>query len=329
MAIRIIGLSRRALGIALAVAMLAGCGQAQTGGAMPISSTSTQAKAHTMSGSSGDLLYVSDGRKGVRIFAFPQGDLVGIITGLVNARSQCANKYGNIFITQGGSGLGGNIVEFAHGGTSPINTLALPSFQVPQACSVDRATGNVAAVINNEEGQDNISIFLDGQGSPQVYSDPSIQDYEYCAYDDSGDLYIDGFYNGQFVLAVLPKGSDTFTSIVVNPRIASGRDLQWDGRYLAIGNVDMIYQVKLSGSKGNITNAIHMHKNNLEQFWIRGHTFVGGVPVSHGRGPQVVAFWRYPAGGIPTKVLSPSDFNLKSNITGLSISVAPSGSHKK
>jgi hypothetical protein len=108
--------------IFLALGFLAACGGSQSASSI-VPQSAAQSLGHRVSASSGDLLYVSDGREGVRIFTFPQGNFVGTITGLVNERSQCSDVDGNVFITQWGSdSQGGKIVEYAHDGAGPINT---------------------------------------------------------------------------------------------------------------------------------------------------------------------------------------------------------------
>jgi hypothetical protein len=218
----------------------------------------------------------------------------------VNERSQCSDVDGNVFITQWGSdSQGGKIVEYAHDGASPINTLTLPVFQKPQACSVDPTTGNVAAVAITAGGPDNISIWVGGQGNPQTYSDSLFENYGYCAYDNDGNLYIDGTdTSGRFIVATLRKGSSTFTTLSLKPQIDYGFDLQWRGKYLVIGALGLVYQVQLSGSSGKVVRTIHLRKDRVTQFWIEGHLLAAAVPVKgRGHGPKVVALWRYPQGG--------------------------------
>ena len=125
MEIRRLGLDRYALGIGLAVAMLAGCGGAQTtmNGAVPQGAmTVAQGWAHHASGSGGDLLYVADEGDSteVSIFTYPQGQFYGSVSGLSSAWGTCSDTSGNVYVDT----LSGLIYEFAHGSTTPKRTIS-------------------------------------------------------------------------------------------------------------------------------------------------------------------------------------------------------------
>jgi len=76
-----------------------------------------------LSGTSGEeLLYVSDDyNDDVYVFALPAGGLVGTLTGFKTPQSPCADEAGDVFIPDDGAS---DIVEYAHGGSKPIKTLA-------------------------------------------------------------------------------------------------------------------------------------------------------------------------------------------------------------
>jgi len=75
--------------------------------------------AHTRS--RGTLVYASGSCGGVCVIAYPGGQLVASIalSGIVEGEFSDAN--GDVFVTNDTQ-----VVEYAHGGTTPIKTLSLP-----------------------------------------------------------------------------------------------------------------------------------------------------------------------------------------------------------
>ncbi len=81
------------------------------------------------------MIYVSDaGSNDVDVFAFDVKNLVGQLTGFNEPQGMCSDSHGNIYVT---NTLDSNILEFAHGGTSPIRTFD-DSGEYPVDCAVNR-----------------------------------------------------------------------------------------------------------------------------------------------------------------------------------------------
>ena len=96
------------------------------------------AKGHT-------LLYVSnyDGND-VFVYTYPGGKLVGTLTGFYGPDGVCADKKGDVWIVNDyETNSGENIVEYKHGGTTPIATVYDPAY-VPTNCSVNPINGDLA-----------------------------------------------------------------------------------------------------------------------------------------------------------------------------------------
>jgi hypothetical protein len=239
--------------------------------------------------SKGDLLYISAEQPLAELCSFSR-----IQKGLWSGKSlpqrlACApTKKGNVFVAT----LDDYILEYAHGGTTPIATLDDPGYY-SEGCAVDPTTGNVA-------------VYRKAKGTPQLYSDPDFYTYWLCGYDSTGNLFVDGG-GGSAWLAELPKASRTFTNFTVNPGIESPSGVQWDGMYLAIGDgnhrgLGGIYRVSVSGSTVTIVDHVSMpgprsHRPRpIGQFWIQGDTVIGPSVLT-------VGFWPYPRGGHPTEYL--------------------------
>ncbi len=315
MAMNIIGPTRQGLGIGLAVATLAGCGQGQTVGTgmMPQSAATAGHVAHRKSwmlpeAKGQDLLYASDnGYDKVFVFSYPDGKLVGTLGGFYSPVGECVDKGGNVWITDGAPMYSHGVVyEFAHGGTNPIATLSVP-YEFPYGCSIDVNTGNLAVTY----GQSQISIFANAQGTPTTYSASSMDEMQYCGYDNRGNLFAVGVTGTwpyeRNALAELPSGESNISVLSFNRNI-DANVVQWDGAHLAVGGVARnkqpvyVYQVDVYGSNANIISTATLSNKRettvWQQFWIQGDKVIQTADHMHN-----ISIWGYPQGGKPTKTL--------------------------
>jgi hypothetical protein len=265
--------------------------------------------------SSQDLLYVTGACGGICVFSYPGGTLVGELADSNAPFGECVDKSGDVFVIDfGGEGGTAGIVEYAHGGTSPIATLTDPGYY-PQACSIDPTTGNLAvtneSAVNGDTGV--VAIYVDAKGDATDYLDPKIYYMGFCAYDDKGNLFVDGQYDhkGTFAFAEVPKGSSNFKSIKLTQRPSSPLNLQWAGKYIALADSStVIYHVTVKGSKGTLvgTTLLNGPVSGTEvQFWIQGGTIV--APYGTGTSHDEVGFWKYPTGGRVRKSIDGSEFD--------------------
>ena len=104
--------------------------------------------------------------------------LVGTLDGFSNPAGLCADTAGDVWITNEGEH---DVIEYAHGGTQPIQTLDDGSEQ-PSACSVDKKTGNLA-VLN----ADDVAVYPDASGSPTLYSGGQVYGDYALGYGAHGD----------------------------------------------------------------------------------------------------------------------------------------------
>ena len=170
------------------------------------------------------------------VYSYPRGKVEGTLTGFDVPAGECSDRAGNVFIT---SFLASEIVEYAHGGTSPIATLSDPG-EYPVGCSVDPTTGNLAVTnqLTTSYFAGDLAIYPNASGTPTTYTAPNFYYYFFCTYDNKGNLYVDGLSNGtnsstgQY--AELPAGSSNLESITIDQDIYP-LGIQWDGKYVAIG----------------------------------------------------------------------------------------------
>ena len=156
------------------------------------------------------LLYISDiGTNDVYVYSYPRGKLMGALTGFESPEGECVNKAGDVWITNTSAA---EIVEYAHGGASPIATLS-DAGQYPVGCSVNKSTGDLA-VSNSQttsSGAGSVSVYPAASGTPKTYSVPNTYYPYFLGYDSHGDLFVDGENSGftAFEFARLSKGGKT------------------------------------------------------------------------------------------------------------------------
>lgn len=327
---------RCVLGLLAATAMLAGCG----GGVPPAqqsagnSESAAQLRARAITGAPRDvrsfrpdrghswmdpdakkvaLLYVADeATNDVYVYSYPAGKLKGTLTGFNFPSGICSNKAGDVFILNGN---GTTIDVYAHGGSSELRTLDVPGY--PELnCTVDPTTGNLALGVLGGSCGDCIAVFADAQGIATTYAPSGQNGIPGCGYDNKGNLFCDAYgTSGVFELFELPQGSYNVTSISVSGTsgLRAG-PMQWDGKYLAFGSgaTGTIYQIELNGSTGIVSGSTSLSGTGwVWQFWIANtqgskHVPIGTrliAPTYGGSGGAIAGYWKYPAGGSPTKTI--------------------------
>ena len=97
----------------------------------------------------------------------------------------------------------------------------------------------------------------------------------------------------------LPKGGSKLVDLTLDQPIQSAGAVQWDGKYVAIGDQsnNTIYQFSFNGTQGTKMGSTTLGgATEVFQFWIDGKKVVG--PDTYG---SYVGVWHYPGGGSPVK----------------------------
>jgi hypothetical protein len=295
----------RALLAVTVCAVVAGCASAQpsvTPAAIQSAATSAgQWIAPEVKGR--NLLYVSEGEI-VRVYTYPGGKYVGLLG--TGAEFMCSDQYGYVYMP---TGLGGFVVVYAHGATSP--TAMLADVYIPYACSVDPNTRDVAVTGDF----DNVVMIFPyhrkrGWRFGKPHPNPAMMLASFCAYDNKGNLYVDGTdLSGNFMLAELPKASSTYQTISVNQAFQTPGGMQWDGKYLVIADrgsdsksLPTIYRFAVSGTSATEVSSTELNQSYAyAQFWIQGSKIIGNVSYDSVR---AIGYWHLPAGGSPFKTFS-------------------------
>lgn len=267
-----------------------------------------------------NLMYVSDGLDSqVDVFSYPKGKLVGTIGGFSTPQGMCADKNGNVWITSSNSY---QIFEFAHGGTTPIVTLALPGPQIAVDCSVDPSSGNLAVTSFCEYSpgkciaNGSVFVYTDLNKSPAQYFVGDAENVYFCGYDNAGNLFVDAYEgpSGPTVLGELVKGASSIELLTVDRPIYFPGGVQWDGKHIAVGDQEAgnkfassVHQLTVKGSNATVVGTTRLQGvNDGVQFWIQGKTIV--VPNYALGAPNDARVFSYPAGGSPRTIFGSGDF---------------------
>ncbi len=260
----------------------------------------------------GTALIYAGNQSYVETYSFPGGAAHGTFTvaGLVNG--MCSNSKGDVFValapkkrTKSATGF---VEEYAHGGTTPIATLQLPSRQIPVACSSDPATGNLAVTAQNSLNYTPVvAIYSNASGSPTVYTSRALGEDPQVGYDQAGDLFAT---SGANVGVELAAGKDSLKKITLAQTLGGVEHVQWDGKYWAIESFDAskhngeklferIFRVQISGSRAKVVGTSRFDAwpaSDPGQAWIQSRTILA-TPRSS------ILFWAYPSGGAPRKTI--------------------------
>ena len=296
-------------------AVLTDCGSSQVGA--PAGAAVRVGRPRTSAPQS--LLYITDlGVNDVYVYSYPDGTLIDTLTGFNSPVRDCSDALGNVYITNTESE---EILEYAHGGEEPIATFKDPGY-LPWDCSTDPTTGALAATAygTSPSNRGSVAIFAGNSDLPKLYQARGVQAYLFCAYDGQGNLFVDGLdgrYN--FVLIELRKGATKFDRIAIREHFAGLGGLQWDGRYLAIGDgSSAIYDFAIKGKKARRTHVVALKGAiDVAQFWINGATLI--APDGPNGANHDAGLWKYPKGGKPIKLIGKG---VLQNPSGATVSAA-------
>jgi hypothetical protein len=291
-----------------ATIVLNGCGgrgfEAQS---LPAGATGAAQRLSWMSPAAGNnLLYVSD-YQDVLVYDYGTDKQVGKLDYFTHAAGSCTDAKGDVFVTNDGAA---DVLEFAHGKSSPIQTLIDPT-PYPSDCAVDPSTGNLAVVNQygaSEYSPGNVAIYSGAKGKPKTYKVSGFSTYVSGTYDAQGDLVVSDLESSGIKFAMLPHGSSKFEAIT----LPHGGDwagpgfVRWDGVYFdvefAIGETSLFVWYTIKGSRGTQEG----YTSTEESGEVGGPYWLGriGGAKSVKRANQLVVClydgvsgWEYPRGG--------------------------------
>jgi hypothetical protein len=233
------------------------------------------------------------------------------LTGFKRPQGECVDAAGDVFVTNTDAST---IVEFSHGGTTPLTTLSDPG-QFPVACAVNPRTGDLAVsnLLDTGFSSSSVSIYKKAAGMPTTYPNARFYESFFLSYDDSGNVFVDGLtYDSDtsapyaFALAELKKGTGTFSMIPLATTINYPGNIVWSKKNIAIGDQEYgpteaaVYQVQLGASGGTLIGTTLLDGVcDVPQFYI-----VKTVLLAPDACKANVATFGYPAGGAHRRVVN-------------------------
>jgi hypothetical protein len=253
-----------------------------------------------------NLLYVSEYQE-VKVYAYGTDNQVGELDNFTHAAGSCTDAKGDVFVANNGAA---DILEYAHGKSTPIQTLIDPS-PYPADCAVDPSTGNLAVVNQygaSEYSPGNVAIYSGAKGKPKTYKVNGFSTYVSGTYDAHGDLLVSDVESSGIQFAMLPHAGSKFEAITLphSGQWAGPGFVRWDGAYFdvefAIGETSIFVWYTIKGSKGTQEG----YTSTEESGEVGGPYWLGriGGPKSVKRANQLVVCiydgvtgWEYPRGG--------------------------------
>jgi hypothetical protein len=304
-------LSRYALGMGAAAALLAGCGGSQpligAAGAMP---QSPEIATHAARGGSwmrreaarSDLLYVAQPQYGtVAIFSFPQGQPVGELAGFYGAANLCSDKHGDVWIMNPQyESYETALYEYPHGGTTPISTLT-DAVGAGQACAVDPTTGNLAVANTFYDYRANVVVYPNASGSATEYSTYEVDLPRSATYDSEGDLFIAGqVKNYDAGTDWMPKGASSFEQFKPTPYTRPHRGAEWgDDQLTEMAQFDLIHRYAIHHGKAHYLGGMTLNESSVANFIVYKKYLIAA-------GDEIYVFG-FPAGGNPIETITDYD----------------------
>jgi hypothetical protein len=269
----------------------------------------------------GPLLYTSNlFSNEVDVYAYKgtHGKVLGKLTGFDEPYGECSDASGNVYIT---NFLAMNVLEYAHGGTSPIKTID-DTYGEPTGCAVNPKTGDLA--VTNFEGGPS------GYGSMVVYQSASGDGTNYSigqslawppVYDNKGNLFFESQDSNTraATLDELGSGSSELTAVALPPSITiySPSGTTWDGKYIGLtdeqyqnGNTEGLFRLSISGSTATLvgqsdyTDTCYNSYSLVVQPLVYQKKLIGGNFWCYYNYVYHIDYWDYATGGNPVRFIN-------------------------
>lgn len=218
---------------------------------------------------------------------------------LYSTSGECVGPNGDVFIVKDGTG---KIFEYAHGGKQPLKILESSSGD-PIGCSVDAATGDLAVASLGIGVRGTVAIYKMRGANPQPTriqsSKNTITALTIVSATFSSTAKIGA------AISNLPsrlKGGSAFMNITLNQSIGWPGGVEWDGKYVLIGDqgAPVIYRFAINGSRGTKISSIPLGSgvDDVHQFFVQGKTLIApNLYFNRTAAHSDVLFYDYPAGG--------------------------------
>jgi hypothetical protein len=270
-----------------------------------------------------NLAYVADAlSNALFIFTYSPNAMryVGYVALGSTPLAECVDKAQDVWVVTSSSLL----LEFAHGGTTPIATIGTGSL-MPAGCSVDTASGDLAVAGADFNGGIGAAfIYKKAKGVPIDVVDDQYELSD-CAYDGKGTLYADRDVTTiDLSVDVLPKGSKTFQTVTTNQTFRRPGGMQWAAPYLVVGDSDnnVAYRFTVSTNHISVADSITLEQTSrVGLFAIYRKRIVAPQSSVDDVANGLLSIYHYPQGG--TRISTIGGMSLP---VAVAISLGPKGS---
>jgi hypothetical protein len=281
------------ISLCLCAAFVAGCTTSPNASVLSPSQSNVLAAART---GGTPLLYIAN-LTNSDVFLFGKGQFRGELVGqldLSKPHGECVKRSSELIATQSN----GKVSIFAYDTTEIREILRDPG--QPMGCAVNPVNGDLAV---SNYAHASVAIYRtqgdDYQKTPRIFAGAALRHFDFCGYDPSGNLYVDGIdRNGRVAFAKLTS-TNRWETVALNRTIVEPCGVQWDGHYMAIGDAgvapSVILQFSIAGHTGTKMGATVLNRSiSVKQFFIDRNEVIG--PDEKG---SAVGLWAYPQGGPP------------------------------
>jgi hypothetical protein len=260
------------------------------------------------------LLFVSDdGTDDINIYTMPAMALKGQLTGFSEPQGMCTDASGNIWVTNTGTN---QVIQLSRSG-STLKTLSDPT-GFPVGCAV-APNGDLAVtnIIGNPSGDGNVVVYANATGSGQTFFNPTMFEYFFPAYDNAGNLLVDGFTSAGYGLSYLASGSSSLSNVGISGgTLFFPGGINWNRGTSAFalgdqecggGEASCVYAATVSGGVATIGGVTNLLDNSGESSFDADQLTIGpfgnylaGGTISEDSAASAANRWANPAGGSPT-----------------------------
>ena len=224
------------------------------------------------------LTYISDAALGAVDVFTRAGSLIGTITGLSEPQSVFVDAGHDLWVanTTGNGSSGGNILEYARGGTSPIASLSDAGNYPVDVTICGKGTVDASNIFNLQTGIGSISMYANGATSPTgilQYPGQSTNDFITC--DAKGNVFTTLMLTSGPEVVEYPDGNQSAAKIVPIPLAIAGGIKACEGHlYVAGGNGIVEY------TESGLPTGKSIAANVVDIGLTRGCGVVGGAVAS-------------------------------------------------
>jgi hypothetical protein len=259
------------------------------------------------------LFFASDsGTNDVYVYTMPAMALKGTLTGFSQPQGECADKAGNIWVTNTNAF---QVVELSRSG-SVMNTIS-DSYGYPIGCAIDPTNGAIAVadIVSKGSGAGQVLVYATPSSKPTVLTNPKQHYYYFVGYDPGGDLWVSGRTSKKAYILSGCGASSCGTIPLSGGTIYFPGAVMWDnvaGTWVVFdqscGGTSAACSYTVNGSGALGTPVTYLNYDgvavcDLIQATIAayGQKYVAGGDYEYcGGAASGFNRWSYPAGGTPT-----------------------------